>query len=91
MDKRQEGLLMTNDEVLRRTWADISLDAIDYNFKKIRTAVKGSMVMAIVKADAYGHGDRMTAPFLEEAGADWFGVSLKKLAEYANPELQNRF
>lgn len=66
---------MTNGEVLRRTWADISLDAIDYNFRKIKSAVGDSMVMAIVKADAYGHGDRMTAPFLEEAGADWFGVS----------------
>ena len=66
---------MTNGEVLRRTWADISLDAIDYNFRKIKSAVGSAMVMAIVKADAYGHGDRMTAPFLEEAGADWFGVS----------------
>lgn len=66
---------MTKSEVLRRTWADISLDAIDYNFRKIRDAANGAMVMAIVKADAYGHGDRMTAPFLEECGADWFGVS----------------
>lgn len=66
---------MTKSEVLRRTWADISLDAIDYNFRKIRAAANGAMVMAIVKADAYGHGDRMTAPFLEECGVDWFGVS----------------
>ena len=66
---------MIESEVLRRTWADISLDAIEYNFKKIKTHVGSAMVMAVVKADAYGHGDRMTAPFLEEAGADWFGVS----------------
>ncbi len=66
---------MTKSEVLRRTWVDISLDAIDYNFRKIKAHVGKSMVMAVVKADAYGHGDRMTAPFLEEAGADWFGVS----------------
>lgn len=66
---------MTKTDVLRRTWADISLDAIGYNFKKIRAAVGTAKVMAIVKADAYGHGDRMTAPFLEECGADWFGVS----------------
>ncbi len=66
---------MTKTEVLRRTWVDISLDAIDYNFRKIKSHVGKAMVMAVVKADAYGHGDRMTAPFLEEAGADWFGVS----------------
>ena len=66
---------MTKSEVLRRTWVDISLDAIDYNFRKIKAHVGKAMVMAVVKADAYGHGDRMTAPFLEEAGADWFGVS----------------
>ncbi len=66
---------MTNSEVLRRTWADVSLDAIEYNFRKIRAAAGSAKVMAIVKADAYGHGDRMTAPFLEECGADWFGVS----------------
>ncbi len=66
---------MTKTEVLRRTWVDISLDAIEYNFRKIKAHVGNSMVMAVVKADAYGHGDRMTAPFLEEAGADWFGVS----------------
>ncbi len=66
---------MTKTEVLRRTWVDISLDAIEYNFRKIKSQVGNSMVMAVVKADAYGHGDRMTAPFLEETGADWFGVS----------------
>ena len=66
---------MTKSEVLRRTWVDISLDAIDYNFRKIKNHVGKAMVMAVVKADAYGHGDRMTAPFLEESGADWFGVS----------------
>lgn len=66
---------MTKSEVLRRTWVDISLDAIEYNFRKIKKHVGNSKVMAVVKADAYGHGDRMTAPFLEDAGADWFGVS----------------
>lgn len=66
---------MTENEVLRRTWADISLDAVEYNFRQIRAAAGQAMVMAVVKADAYGHGDRMMAPFLESVGADWFGVS----------------
>lgn len=66
---------MTADEVLRRTWADISLDAIAYNFRKIKGIAGDAKILATVKADAYGHGDRITAPFLEECGADWFGVS----------------
>ncbi len=66
---------MTENEVLRRTWADISLDAVEYNFRQIRAAAGPAKVMAVVKADAYGHGDRMMAPFLESIGADWFGVS----------------
>lgn len=39
---------MTNSEVLRRTWADVSLDAIEYNFRKIRAAAGSAKVMAIV-------------------------------------------
>lgn len=67
---------METSEILRRTWADISLDAIDYNFRQVKSKLRsGTKVLAVVKADAYGHGDRMTAPFLEECGADWFGVS----------------
>ena len=31
--------------------------------------------MAVVKADAYGHGARVVGPLLENAGADWFGVA----------------
>lgn len=66
---------MDLQDVLRRTWADISLDAIEYNFHHVKKFVGDTAVMAVVKADAYGHGDRVTAPLLESAGADWFGVS----------------
>jgi len=67
---------MEQNDVLRRTWVDISLDAIENNFRHIRRIVGDDCkVLAVVKADAYGHGDRMTAPLLEAAGADWFGVS----------------
>ena len=40
-----------------RTWAEIDLDALKWNIKEIRkiTSPK-AMVMAVVKADAYGHG-----------------------------------
>ena len=63
-------------EFLKRTWAEIDLDAIDRNYTAIRASVaETSRIMAVVKADAYGHGAGMVARTLQAAGADWFGVS----------------
>lgn len=40
-----------------RTWAQISLDAIRNNINCIKSVIKpGTKIMAVVKADAYGHG-----------------------------------
>lgn len=63
-------------DFIKRTWAEIDLDALAYNMKSI----KGKMapkhkVMGIVKADAYGHGDGFIARKLQAGGFDWFGVS----------------
>ncbi len=61
---------------LRRSWAVIDLDNLKNNLKVIRSALNpGVKLMCVVKADAYGHGDRFVAPELERLGADWFGVS----------------
>lgn len=61
---------------LQRTWAEVSLDAIEGNYRLIRGAVKDSCkLMCIVKADAYGHGAEYLAREYERLGADWFGVS----------------
>ena len=63
-------------EFLKRTWAQIDLDAIERNYRAIRSALSaGCRLMAVVKADAYGHGDVFVAQTLQTAGADWFGVS----------------
>lgn len=63
-------------EYNRRTRAQIALDALEHNFNEIRRVTSpGAAVMAVVKADAYGHGDEQTAIRLEQAGADWFAVS----------------
>ena len=59
----------------RPVWADISLDAIVSNFRKIKKWVGGRKVLAVVKADAYGHGGPPVAKALEKAGADCFGVT----------------
>jgi len=65
----------------RPTWAEINLDNLAANFKLIKDRV-GSVakVMAIVKADAYGHGDVQCARRLVNEGAEWFGVALPEEA-----------
>lgn len=63
-------------EILRRTWAEIDLDAAAHNFRAVRQAVNpGSKVCCVVKADAYGHGAVRMAQEYEALGADWFAVS----------------
>src|SRR2546426_8570234 len=61
----------------RPTWARIDQDALASNFRIIKEQVKREVkVMAIVKADGYGHGAAQCARRLEREGADWFGVAL---------------
>lgn len=63
-------------DFLRRAWLQIDLDALRHNYNKIRGAVRPEAgIMAVVKADAYGHGVQYVAGELDEAGADWFAVS----------------
>ena len=59
----------------RRTVARIDLGAIAANFRTIRER-SGRRVLAVVKANAYGHGAREVARALEAAGADFFCVAI---------------
>jgi alanine racemase len=61
----------------RPTWAEIDLEALIANFGIVKDKVgPGVKVMAVVKANAYGHGAVECARRLEREGADWFGVAL---------------
>ena len=63
-------------DFLRRSWAVIDLDCIDYNIRSIKEKLKpGCMIMGVVKADAYGHGDKYIADELVRLGVNWFAVS----------------
>ena len=63
-------------DYLHRTWAEIDLDSIRHNFRELKKRLSGScLTMAVVKADAYGHGDGFVSRTLQAEGADWFGVS----------------
>jgi len=60
----------------KRTWAVISLDNIRYNYEAIRKTVpEGCRFLAVVKADAYGHGAVKVAETMQSAGADYLAVA----------------
>lgn len=60
----------------RPTWAEIDLDALASNFHWARERVgQGVKVMAVVKANAYGHGAIECARRLAVEGAEWFAVA----------------
>jgi len=64
-----------------RSWTEIDLDAIENNIKEIRrVTVPSAKIMAIVKADAYGHGYLEVAETLAANGADCFGVAVAEEA-----------
>jgi alanine racemase len=53
----------------------IDLDAVAKNLQTMRAKTNGALAMAVVKADAYGHGMIPVAKKLEAAGADYLGVA----------------
>ena len=63
------------DTILRRTWAEIDLDALNHNYRQARELTgPGVKYLGVVKADAYGHGAVQVARRLEKKCA-FFGVS----------------
>jgi alanine racemase len=59
-----------------RAWADVDLDALEHNLAQIRSGLPDrTQVMAVVKADAYGHGSIAAARHLQDLPGVWgFGV-----------------
>src|SRR5688572_595708 len=59
-----------------RCWAEIDLAALERNLKLIRASLPPHIrYVAVVKADAYGHGVHHAAARLMHAGADLFAVA----------------
>jgi len=63
------------DKLLRPTWVEISLSKLRRNCARVQALAGSRKVMAVVKADAYGHGAVPAAQCLAECGVDWFGVA----------------
>ena len=63
-------------KLLRRTWADVSLDNLAHNYQLLRAMVPSDCrFLGVVKADAYGHGALPISRRLSELGADYLAVS----------------
>ena len=64
------------ESVLRRTWAEVDLDALAHNYRQARRMIgAGVRYLGVVKADAYGHGAVQVGRKLEALGADYLAVS----------------
>jgi alanine racemase len=71
------------EAALRPAWVDVDLEALEHNVRVLRQrigeapgAAPGAKGMAVVKADAYGHGAVGVSRALEAAGVEWLGVAL---------------
>ncbi|WP_221030863.1 alanine racemase [Actomonas aquatica] len=68
--------MIPRTQVPLRCWAEIDLAALERNLRRIRASLPSFMrYVAVVKADAYGHGLHQVAARLMHAGADLFAVA----------------
>ena len=59
----------------RPTYARVEIAALEDNFRAFRNLAGRAAIMAVIKADAYGHGLLKCAQIFSELGADCFGVA----------------
>jgi len=69
--------------------ARINLDHLRYNYQRLSRQAGAARIMAIVKANAYGHGLNLIAPALFEAGCRCFGVTDAKEGAWLRDILSN--
>ncbi|CEG29689.1 alanine racemase [Bacillus sp. B-jedd] len=61
----------------RDTWAEVSLEAVRGNLRQFKKFIGGEIkLMAVVKADGYGHGAVQVANAALSAGADYLAVAI---------------
>ncbi len=61
---------------MRPSWIEIDLDAVEHNVARISAEIGTADLCAVVKADAYGHGDIPVAEAAIRGGAGWLAVAL---------------
>lgn len=66
----------STEKFFKRTWAEINLDALKHNIGVIKSNIADTTeIMAVVKADCYGHGMQYFLPELELLGCGFYAVS----------------
>ena len=64
------------DQIEKRSWVEVDLGQIEKNYVLYKQALPDDTeIMAVIKADAYGHGDAMVARLLSAHGVHLFAVS----------------
>lgn len=66
--------------MVARAVCEVDLDAISANVEVLRSRAPGALLLAVVKADAYGHGLVPAARAALAGGADWLGTALLREA-----------
>ena len=59
----------------KRTWAEVLVENVKFNFDVIKSTATNSKVCCVIKANAYGHGAVKLAKIYQEKGADFLAVS----------------
>jgi alanine racemase len=67
---------ISTNNVVRPTLVEVNLDRLEENFRAIQREVAPAKVMAILKANAYGHGLVPIAKLMATLGADFLGVAV---------------
>jgi len=65
-----------NDDIVRPTLVEVNLTRLRQNFHCIRQHVRPAKMMAVLKANAYGHGLVRVAKLMEKENADYLGVAV---------------
>lgn len=79
-------------DFFRRSWAEINLDSLAHNYNIIKNSLPDKTeIMAVVKADAYGHGADYIARELTQLGVSIFAVSnLEEAISLRNADIKGR-
>lgn len=75
-ESRQTVLWDGDGGICQRAWVEIDLAALTHNVKQLKNLLSPQTeLMAVVKADAYGHGAVAVSQTVLSAGASWLGVA----------------
>lgn len=64
------------NQIEQRSWIEVDLDQLMLNYNIYKSLLPpGTEIMAVIKADAYGHGDHLVSRWLAREGCSMFAVS----------------